>query len=332
MANGSQQQAGKRSSNFKQQRMKAWQPTPTACSTITTFTLIGVIFIILGSVLLVMSQNIVEISERYDKCVASSAIPTKSPTETPPECRIPFTLEEDMDKPVFLYYKLNNFYQNHRRYVKSRDYQQLSGDHRTVGDIESNCEPIVKVEDLDEIQRFGWGIEAEPSKDWALPTGAPANPCGLVAKSFMNDKYALEGSDTTTGYWLDDSDIAWESDVENKFDYLNGKQEDSKKSQWVDPTNAHFIVWMRTAGLPNFRKLYAKIDKDLKKDEKVTVVVQNKYDVEAFEGEKHLILSTTNAFGGRNDFLGIAYIVVGVISLIFAAFFGFKYSRSRKTS
>ena len=28
-------------------------------------------------------------------------------------------------------------------------------------------------------------------------------------------------------------------------------------------TNEHFIVWMRTAGLPSFRKLYGRIDSDL---------------------------------------------------------------------
>ena len=32
-----------------------------------------------------------------------------------------------MAAPIFVYYQLENFYQNHRRYVKSRDYQQLMG-------------------------------------------------------------------------------------------------------------------------------------------------------------------------------------------------------------
>jgi hypothetical protein len=57
---------------------------------------------------------------------------------------------------------------------------------------------------------------------------------------------------------IDDTDIAWESDVEHKFKNMEIANWQSK--QWLDVTNQHFIVWMRTAGLPNFRKLYGKID------------------------------------------------------------------------
>jgi|TARA_B110000971_G_C19688775_1_gene354473 hypothetical protein len=32
-----------------------------------------------------------------------------------------------MKAPVHLYYQLDNFYQNHRRYVKSRDDKQMRG-------------------------------------------------------------------------------------------------------------------------------------------------------------------------------------------------------------
>ena len=50
------------------------------------------------------------------------------------------------------------------------------------------------------------------------------------------------------------------------------------KKQWLNVEDEHFMVWMRTAGLPNFRKLYGKIEKNLpagKYDLKIT----NNYDV-----------------------------------------------------
>src|SRR5690606_3522414 len=41
-------------------------------------------------------------------------------------CYVDIHLENDFPRDVFIYYGLTNFYQNHRRYVKSRsDYQLL---------------------------------------------------------------------------------------------------------------------------------------------------------------------------------------------------------------
>ena len=34
-----------------------------------------------------------------------------------------------MKAPVYVYYELDNFYQNHRRYVKSRSDSQLEGEN-----------------------------------------------------------------------------------------------------------------------------------------------------------------------------------------------------------
>jgi hypothetical protein len=88
----------------------------------------------------------------------------------------------------------------------------------------------------------------------------------------------------------------------------------------------HFIVWMRTAGLPNFRKLFGKIDTKLLKGNYTVTVTPNDfgktlYDVANFNGAKYFVLSTTNAMGGRNYFLAICYIVVGALCLMFAVIF-----------
>ena len=87
---------------------------------------------------------------------------------------------------------------------------------------------------------------------------------------------------------------------------------------------------MRTAGLPNFRKLYGKINDDLKKGT-YTVAISNTYDVSSFAGSKYFVLPTTNIFGGTNYFLAICYIVVGALCIMFGIIFLIAYM-GRKSS
>ena len=48
------------------------------------------------------------------------------------------------------------------------------------------------------------------------------------------------------------------------------------------------------------------------------------YPVTGFQGTKSVVLSTTEWVGGKNDFLGVAYVVVGVICLVLAMGFTIK--------
>lgn len=83
---------------------------------------------------------------------------------------------------------------------------------------------------------------------------------------------------------------------------------------------------MRTAGLPTFKKLYRKINVDLKKGDEVTVRLLNYYPVAEFDGEKAFVLSTTSWLGGKNSFLGWAYIVVGIVCIVLAIAFAIKHA------
>ena len=81
-----------------------------------------------------------------------------------------------------------------------------------------------------------------------IPTG-PAYPCGLVAKSFFNDTYVLfsldnNGNRLQPAVTINETDIAWESDVQYKFrnGYENMPTGKSWQGvQWIDIENGNFL-------------------------------------------------------------------------------------------
>ena len=78
--------------------------------------------------------------------------------------------------------------------------------------------------------------------------------------------------------------------------------------------NEHFVVWMRTAALPNFRKLYGYIERPIPAGSVLTFTIQANFIVERLEGAKALVVSNNYIFGGKNHYLGTLFIVVGAIA------------------
>jgi len=285
-------------SDFHQQNLKAWQPLLTPGWVIATFFVIGIIFVPIGVVILNASNGVKEHIVRYDN-------------DTGRNITVNITVPEDMPGPVYFYYQLTNFYQNHRRYVKSRSDPQLRGEPVSEADLTSKCDPLVKQD------------------------GKLLYPCGLVANSYFTDKFDnpvlnTNGTDTTV-QWTDNG-IAWESDKREKF--KNFSSYNNKTMTNLGPQNVtldhmaeDFIVWMRTAGLPTFKKLRYIIPSGVKAGE-FRVNVTNVFPVREFDGEKAIVLSTFSWLGGRNPFVGYAYIVVGALCLLLALAFGVKHKVS----
>jgi hypothetical protein len=122
--------------------LPAWRPVPSFGSTMITFGVFGIVFLGLGIMLYVLSDKIQEVTVQYDH-PSVCGLPTSKDNVGSPNigsnatvdkldnlqegmqgtlCKFPLNIDAEMKGPVFVYYQLDNFYQNHRRYVKSRDY------------------------------------------------------------------------------------------------------------------------------------------------------------------------------------------------------------------
>lgn len=166
----------------------------------------------------------------------------------------------------------------------------------------------------------------------------PAIPCGLVAKSMFNDQFSnfFKVDQPDTEIKINSDGIAWETDRLHKFDNVKDvpadhknpktntkKGEEWKNVQWIDMKNEHFIVWMRYAGLPTFRKLWGKLDQDLEPGA-YKLTIQNEFDVSPFEGKKSIVFSSTNSLGGKSYKLATCFFVAGSCTALYLIFLAYK--------
>lgn len=234
-------------------------------------------------------------------------------------CILQFDIPNDIQPPILFYYRLTNFYQNHRRYVKSLDTNQLKGDAQTADQINSgDCTPL----------------KIDPK------TKKPYYPCGLIANSMFNDtfdNFTALNVPQTAFYNMTKTGISWssEADLYGETKYTADQVVPPLNWQARYPADGYtderglpnlhtdeaFQVWMRTAGLPTFSKLAMRNDHDVLKTGTYRIKIWDNFFVSQYGGTKSILISTRTVMGGKNPFLGIAYVVVGGICILLGALF-----------
>lgn len=282
-------------------------------------------------------------------------------------CEVSFTAPINMTPPILIHYQLTNFHQNHRSYYRSKDAFQLLG---RVGDQDpisaTDCKPLNK---LGNITLNPCGLIANTlfNDYFTLVSGNDAfgQPLvmiedGIAWKSDVEYTFAQPGEpggpnsfeysecpdkDCTANCCRpEDSCINGLPYVDPatskcyRFFYPNDDTTQYLYETYpkiISPiegvTNEHFIVWMRIATQPDFRKLYGWINQPILANETVTFRIHSNYVVTRFRGSKTLIVSTTSIFGGRNPYFAPVFIWVGVFCFVAGTFFTLKHTfRPRK--
>jgi len=249
---------------------------------------------------------------------------------------------------IYVYYELTDFFQNHKRYVRSRDDNQMGGGGApppdgTIDDVggglgvrgpAERCEP----------RRYA------PADNASLPGGQRPviSPCGLVAWSNFNDSFsaslllpgATEQRSTPRPLAIDDSAIAWPTDSSQLYGAVlpaNFNDDPATRGGGAGarggpdgaspvPLNEdqHLMVWLRPAAAPTFRKLWGVVDnggETIPAGSTVRFAVDNRYDTYGFGGKKLIVLSTDSWAGGKNLFLPCAYLSVAGLCLLAAVAF-----------
>ncbi|KAK6864145.1 Meiotically up-regulated protein [Apiospora arundinis] len=327
---------------FRQQRLKAWQPILTPKTVLPLFFAIGIIFAPIGGLLLYASSLVQELRLDYTHCydeapnstdfkpmdnkyvtasfknsntsvnamwrreTAEHFYPAANNTlQNQTKCVLQFEIPEDMKPPVLFYYRLNNFYQNHRRYVNSFSMEQLRGT------------PLSK----------------------ALSRALTANPWPTLETASPTIPVTTGNSNNNETYFMSQNGIAWASDK----DLYKKYPKDMDFTKWIPPPNwqpqypggrystehpppdlaadEHFMVWMRTAGLPTFSKLYMRSDNATMGRGTYVLDIISNFRTDVFKGEKSVVITTRTVIGGKNNFLGIAYVVVGGICIVLGVVF-----------
>jgi hypothetical protein len=239
---------------FKQQRIMSWQPVMSPPCAIGTLCTVGLLFIIVGALIVVTSDNVQIVELRYDQeqnCdFWDRQIPDKDSNRNDMlnsssgyqywACKgvtLRFTVPKTMPQPVNIYYKIENMNQNHRTYARSQNVLQLAGESVAPADA-SDCTPFLR---LNEYATLGGSSVVELDLDngdtqMIDAAGAMYNPCGLVAWSMFNDSFVLRNELSnateviceTSNYMADGTptapiglcsknDIAWSTDPGVRF-------------------------------------------------------------------------------------------------------------------
>jgi hypothetical protein len=208
------------------------------------------------------------------------------------KCEVSFKLNQTYPAPIHIYYEISGFYLNHMKIVNSRNWAQLRGESVSTSTLETECHGMVYNKDL-------FGNQSKSYTGEPLDPDGILSPCGNFAASMFNDNFTLYTSEkkNLTRVFINETDITYDTDRKITFK----QPPNADKTQWVDVTNEHFMIWMHTETFSGFKKIWGRIENDLLPGEYM-IHVENIWQTELTDTEKFFVLSSSQGLGSASFF------------------------------
>ncbi|KAL8428940.1 hypothetical protein Efla_000980 [Eimeria flavescens] len=240
----------------------------------------GLLLCVLGVCLLLFALHQNEVVIEYSSKMRQGAV-------------LPFRVSRQLQPPLYVYYRIQDFYANFRPYVKD-------------GPPETAAEALA-VREVDGVQTLPSlaevvGTGERLSGDKVTPESESFFPCGWQSVSLFNDVLEIKKQDGSEigNVTLDTENVAFPWDF-LQFMLPRTDWESEKLTPWVLPSDPRFRVWLHPPFTPGFQKLYAVSAESLEPDTQYYAVIStNLWPAEAWGASKAFVVASLTPMGGPN--------------------------------
>lgn len=262
-----------------------------------------VTFLVLGFVILSANNDGFTYAFDYTDFCANTSV-----------CALPpFTVPANVPSPLFLRYRIDDFYINHYKFWRSVPLNELVN-NKTDRDSVDGCDVYT--------------TNAQMNKTVSV-TGRPLNPndtaipCGVTAFTYFNDAFTLNVAGSPTPVPIATTGIAWTSDRLYKFVNVDLNR------QWIDVQDERFINWMRVSPYNHFAKTWGVVNTNLS-GQTVLVTIANNWNASRTRSRKQFVLTSAGFYGTPNTTLVTFFLVFAFLGLILGLLLCYQYISAGK--